>query len=115
MVIDAPLAFAEFWVGCAAADGVARNINIYFESDGADSFRVTRVDLIEYMATDIDYNPKGHTLGNSPGRPHPVVAEFREWKRRFIGRWQALLIVICFVLGIRFIIEILRGAWRFIH
>jgi hypothetical protein len=110
-----PAAFAEFWTGCAAADGAARNISIHFKSDATNYFKVTRVDLVEYMAAAIDYNPKGHALGYLPGRPHPVVAEFRDIRHRFIGSWKGFLIFICFILGISLITEILRAAWRFIQ
>jgi len=92
-----PVAFAEFWAACAAGDGVTRNININFKNDDTDYFKVTRVDLVEYMG------------------PHPVVAELRNMKQGFIGRWQGFLILICFVLGISFMLEILRAAWRFIQ
>jgi hypothetical protein len=110
-----PAAFAEFWSGCAAADGVARNVNIYFKSDGTDYFRITRVDLVEYMAGAVDYNPKGHAPGYLPGRPHPVVAELRDMRQRFVGNWQGFLILICIVAGFTFLTDMLRAAWRFIQ
>jgi hypothetical protein len=63
----------------------------------------------------LDYNPKSHAPGYIPGRVHPVVAELRDMKQRFVGSWRGFLIVICFVLRISFITEILRAAWRFIQ
>ena len=110
-----PLAFAEFWSGCAAADGVARNVNIHFRSDGTDYFRITRVDLVEYVAGAVDYNPKGHAPGYLPGRPHPVVAELRDMRQRFLGNWRGFLILICIVAGFSLLADILRAAWRFIQ
>ena len=82
----------EFWSGCAAADGVVRNISIHFKSDETDYFRVTRVDLVEYTAPAIDYDPKGHSPGNLPGRPHPVVVELRETRRQLLTGLRGILI-----------------------
>jgi hypothetical protein len=110
-----PAAFAEFWTGCAAADGVARHINIHFKSDGPDYFRITRVDLVEYMAAAIDYNPKAHSPGYIPARPHPVVAELRDIRQRLFGNWHGFLILICVVVGFSFLTDMLRAAWRFIQ
>jgi hypothetical protein len=110
-----PTAFAEFWAGCAAADGVARHINILFKSDGTDYFRITRVDLVEYMAAAIDYNPKAHSPGYIPARPHPVVAELRDIRQRLFGNWHGFLILICVVVGFSFLTDMLRAAWRFIQ
>jgi hypothetical protein len=63
-----PTTFSHFWHACAASDGAARDITIYFKAE-TEAFKITRVLLVE-QAND----------QNRTRMPH-VASETRDMKR----------------------------------
>ncbi len=105
-----PASFAESWAAAAAADGAIRDVTIYCESDGSDRFRITGVELKEWMPRPIYSTPK-HGLP-IPARQHPVVAELRRYG---VALWPFVKWASIFVVGLLWLGIILRGLSRLIQ
>jgi hypothetical protein len=77
-----PTTFSHFWTACAASDGAARDITIYYKAE-TEAFKVTRVLLVEHLT-------------NNKQTPMPSRAA-----EKGDSKWQSVLLgfLVAFVIG----------------